>query len=149
MPKLNKQVKQVKQNNISLNSRNLQKMGQDVIIKFLEMLNLIKLYHWKTYQYSTHKATDELYSRLNKNFDDFVERMLGKSKERVDLMKVKSIALYDLKDVKELIKKVKIFQTYLINMNKKLDPYLDSDLLNIRDEILGDLNQFLYLLTLC
>ena len=112
------------------------------------MLNLIKLYHWKTYQYSTHQATDELYSRLNKNFDDFVERMLGKSKERVDLMKVKSIALYDLKDVKELIKKVKMFQTYLINMNKKLDPYLDTDLLNIRDEILGDLNQFLYLLTL-
>ena len=149
MPKLNKQVKQVKQNNISLNSRNLQKLGQDVIIKFLEMLNLIKLYHWKTYQYSTHKATDELYSRLNTNFDDFVERMLGKSKERVDLMKIKSITLYDLKDMKELIKKVKLFQTYLINMNKKLDHHLDSDLLNIRDEILGDLNQFLYLLTLC
>jgi DNA-binding ferritin-like protein len=146
MPKLNKEIKK---NNISVNSRNLQKIGQDVIVKFLEMLNLIKLYHWKTYKYSTHKATDELYSRLNENFDQFVERLLGKSKERVNLMKMKSIPLYDLKDVKELIKKVKTFQTYLINMNKKLDPLLDSDLLNIRDEILGDLNQFLYLLTLC
>ena len=146
MPKLNKQIKK---NNISMNSRDLQKIGQDVIIKYLEMLNLIKLYHWKTYQYSTHKATDKLYSKLNENFDQFVERLLGKSKERVNLINTKSIALYDLKDSKELIKKVKTFQTYLINMNKKLDPQLDTDLLNIRDEILGDLNQFLYLLTLC
>ena len=30
-------------------------------------------------------------------------------------------------------------------MNEKFDPHSDSDLLNVRDEILGAINQFLYL----
>jgi len=33
-------------------------------------------------------------------------------------------------------------------MNTTFDGKKDSDLLNIRDEIVGDINQFLYLLTL-
>jgi hypothetical protein len=32
-------------------------------------------------------------------------------------------------------------------MNIYFDPSRDSDLLNIRDELLGDINQFLYLMT--
>ena len=32
-------------------------------------------------------------------------------------------------------------------MNETFDSKIDSDLLNIRDEILGAINQFLYLLT--
>ena len=31
------------------------------------MLNTIKLYHWKTYSYATHKATDDLYSKIGEN----------------------------------------------------------------------------------
>ena len=31
-----------------------------IVCVFLEMLNMVKLYHWKTYSFSTHKATDEL-----------------------------------------------------------------------------------------
>ena len=33
---------------------------------------MIKLFHWKTHSYSTHKATDELYSKLNDDIDKFV-----------------------------------------------------------------------------
>jgi hypothetical protein len=36
----------------------------------------------------------------------------------------------------------------LESLNTKLDAKKDSDLLNQRDEVLGDLNKFLYLLTL-
>ena len=32
-------------------------------------------------------------------------------------------------------------------MNETFDSKIDSDLLNVRDEILGAINQFLYLLT--
>ena len=45
---------------------------------FLHMLNTVKLYHWKTTSYSTHKATDQLYSDLNEKIDEFVEILLGK-----------------------------------------------------------------------
>ena len=36
-----------------------------IIQTFLQMLNVIKVYHWKTRSYAEHKATDELYERLN------------------------------------------------------------------------------------
>ena len=52
------------------------------------MLNVVKIYHWKTFSYATHKATDELYEELNENIDKFVEVLLGKCKERANLPKV-------------------------------------------------------------
>ena len=50
-----------------IESRN--KRNAYIVKKFLEMLNMVKLYHWKTRSYSQHKATDELYDRLNKHID--------------------------------------------------------------------------------
>jgi hypothetical protein len=32
---------------------------QKIVTMFLQMLNTIKLYHWKTFSHSEHKATDE------------------------------------------------------------------------------------------
>jgi len=58
---------------------------QYIVAMFLQMLNTVKLYHWKTYSYAQHKATDELYSKLNENIDSFVEIMLGKTGSRVNL----------------------------------------------------------------
>ena len=46
---------------------------------FLQMLNTIKLYHWKISNYAEHKATDELYANRNTNIDTFVEGVLGKT----------------------------------------------------------------------
>jgi len=39
------------------------------------------------------------------------------------------------------------YRQFLIEMSNIFSSKRDSDLLNVRDEILGDLNQFLYLLT--
>jgi DNA-binding ferritin-like protein len=49
---------------------------KETVIKFLSLLNTVKIYHWKTYSYATHKATDELYSKLNENIDRFMEVLL-------------------------------------------------------------------------
>ena len=43
------------------------KFQQEITVKFMEILIMIKLFHWKTHSYATHKATDELYSKLNEN----------------------------------------------------------------------------------
>jgi hypothetical protein len=37
---------------------------------------------------------------------------------------------------------------FLVNMVDQLDPKYDTDLLNLKDEMLGDINQLKYLLTL-
>lgn len=118
---------------------------QQMVAMFLRMLNTVKLFHWKTHSFAQHKATDELYSNLNATIDSFVEIMLGKTGGRVNLTGTKSLPLLDYTDVTSFKKEVEMYKTYLINM--QLNNGADSDLLNTRDEMLGHLNQFTYLLT--
>jgi hypothetical protein len=122
---------------------------QKIVIMFLQMLNTVKLYHWKTTSYAQHKATDELYTNLNLNIDTFVEIMLGKTGGRVNLTGTKSIPLLDYTDLSNFKNEVEMYKRFLIEMNKDagLNITNNSDLLNVRDEILGNLNQFTYLLT--
>ena len=126
---------------------------REITVRFLEMIIMIKLYHWKTYTYATHIATDDLYSKLNKNMDKFIEVLLGKVGNRINLLKHKSIKLTDfdssIDDTKKFKYEIVKFKEYLVNLNS--NPFMvkmaNTDLYNIRDEILGDLNQFLYLFT--
>lgn len=117
-----------------------------IIRTLLEMINVVKLYHWHTRSYAEHKATDELYGRLNDNVDKFVEVYLGKDGSRIQNWNKKmEIIQYD--DANNFKKRIYEYREFLTNLTRCLNPAKDSDLLNIRDEILGDLNQFLYLLT--
>jgi len=122
---------------------------QHIVCMFLQMLNTVKLYHWKTTSHSQHKATDELYSNLNESIDTFVETMLGKTGSRVNLTGIKSIPLLDYTDLSDFKKVVESYKHFLINMGSDaiLKSNSNTDLMNIRDEILGHLNQFTYLLT--
>ena len=123
---------------------------QNIVLMFLQMLNTVKLYHWKTSSYAQHKATDSLYSDLNDSIDTFVEIMLGKNGgSRVNLTGTKSIPLMDYTDVNDFKREVEKYKDFLVGMSKDLAISLDvnSDLMNTRDEILGHLNQFTYLLT--
>jgi hypothetical protein len=131
------------------NSSSLASFQKEITVIFFEMLLMVKLFHWKTHSYATHKATDELYSKLNEHMDRFIEVLLGKSGSRIDLMSQKSIRLIDLASPDSLKREVDGFKGYLVGLddNKALKSMSNSDLYNIRDEILGDLNQFLYLLT--
>jgi len=122
---------------------------KQITVVFLEMLMMVKLFHWKTHSYATHKATDELYEKLNGNIDSFIEVLLGKTGSRIDLMDKKSISLIDLNSQENLKSKIMYLKSFLVGLdnNKALNSMSNSDLFNIRDEILGNLNQFLYLLT--
>jgi predicted transcriptional regulator len=119
-------------------------LKQQITTEFFEMLLCIKLFHWKTHNYGAHKATDEIYEKLNSHMDRFIEVIIGKNEKRINMKNVKSIKLHDISDNDILKIRVEKFIKYLMSLDKmKLDP----DLYNIRDDIVTDLNQFLYLLT--
>jgi hypothetical protein len=156
----NRSRKGGKRKNTTLNSRNrnkkhgkktfhsLENFQKAHIVKvFLEMMHMIKLYHWKTHSYAEHKATDELHGRISDHIDKFVEVLLGKDSSRVQMM-VNKMDLLNMNNTKELKEVIFKYIDFLTSLNHVFDSKRDSDLLNIRDEILGDLNQFLYLLTL-
>ena len=122
---------------------------KEITVVFLEMLLMVKLFHWKTTSYATHKATDDLYTKLNANIDEFIEVLLGKTGMRTDLMSNKNIRLVDLSSAESLKREIEAFKGYLVSLNDNaaMKKMSNTDLYNVRDTILGDMNQFLYLLT--
>ena len=124
-------------------TRKNRSFDKDVTIAFFEMLLMVKLFHWNTHSFATHKATDELYTSLNTHMDKFIEVHLGATGSRINMSGQKTVNLWDLKSPTKLKAKIEAFTQYLTRL-----PIDGTDLQNIRDEILGDLNQFSYLLTL-
>jgi len=120
-------------------------MPAAIVPTFIHMLNTVKLYHWKTTSFSTHKATDELYGSLNEQLDKFVEVMLGKREMGGRKLLNLSIVKLGMYSNNEAFKKqIENYKQFLLNLDDSFGP----DLLAIRDEILAEFNKFLYLLSL-
>ncbi len=114
---------------------------------FFELQTTVKLYHWNTNSFARHKASDELVESVIDLSDKFMEVYMGKyGRPNKTFQKSSSLTLktYTDKDIKEFLKlAIKDLDT----LSQQLSPK-DTDLLNIRDEVLGKLNQTLYLFTL-
>lgn len=115
---------------------------------FFAMRDQIKLYHWQTRIYSRHKATDDVIKSLDEHIDQFVEVYMGKYGRPKMSGKTASVHVsnFSEKSIVSFIKKC--IQMLLTDVVKGLKDNIDSDLINIRDEMLADLNQLLYLFTL-
>ena len=151
-------------NNKSYNKRSLEKPKNKTIKKkynsrneeqkivgfFLQMLNTVKLFHWRTTYYGAPKATDQLYADLNSKIDQFVEVLLGKNNLRDSILNIKSLKIGIFNNPNDFKKEIINYKSILMkfNINKFNHQMKNSDLNNIRDEILALLNQFLYLLEL-
>jgi hypothetical protein len=106
-----------------------------------DMLHVVKLHHWRTHDYSVHKATDNLHEALSEQVDSFVEKLLGSKHTRSNLTDLRMRSYNTLPALKQ---RVEYYKRYLRGMPASLG----TDLLNIRDELLGSLNQFSYMLSL-
>jgi len=116
-------------------------------VNFLLGLQLqIKINHWQTKGFARHKAFGDFYESLNDLIDNFVESAMGKYGRFTLDDENKTIELNNLSDVdmKGLISTVR---EALIQMSEQYEE-TDTDLMNIRDEILFEVNKLSYLLTL-
>ena len=117
-----------------------------IVKKFMEMLNCIKVFHWQTSSYAKHKASNKLYKDLNENIDKFVETLLGKNNDKIHHLEKRLVLYNECTTGSDNIKnRVFEFCEFLEDMNMYFDKDKDSDILSIRDDILGNLNKFLYL----
>lgn len=131
------------------NKINKSKVEQDIYLKMVLFRTQIKLYHFQTNSYSGHKASDQLITQFDLLFDQFWEGYQGSRNKRIKLNESNGkLSLYNLnsdKEVKKLCENMKHILrneiTQFINQSK------DSDLFNIRDEILAAINTFLYLIS--
>jgi len=148
-----RQTKSLKERSLKKGGKNksltssTKKTKTQIVPFFLEMLNVIKLFHWNTHSYSQHKATDELHERLGDHIDKIVEVLLGKENTRIHQVE-KHIRLYDFKSTADFKDRVFLYRQWLMDLDQLFSDKKDADLLNIRDEMVADINQFLYLLSL-
>ena len=107
----------------------------------------LKMYHWQTQSHSRHVASGEFVTNLTEFIDTFVEVYQGKY-GRIKLDKIVSVKLQNLNDttVIDYLNKYKNYLLYILPGT--LDDVKDTDLLNLKDEMLAEANKLLYLFTL-
>jgi hypothetical protein len=116
----------------------------NIIDKLIEYEQQFRILHWQTKSYARHKAYGDFYSTMGDLIDQFVETQMGKyGRVKTD----GSIQVSNMNDVqiKDYLEEI---EQFLIEMSEEYDSTKDSDLLNIRDEMLGEVNKLKYLLTL-
>ena len=123
-----------------------------LILTFMEMLNTIKIFHWSTLSYPSHKATDELHSKMSELVDSFIEQYIGGvGGGKIPVFHVHgkgghNIPFWECKSLEHFRTKLAEYKTFLVSLTERLDGV--SELLNIRDEMLGEIDQAVYLLRL-
>lgn len=102
----------------------------------------MKMYHFQTLEYGAHKAVDSYLSKFTDNLDKFMEVAQGIfGKFKIKYLDIKFETLNDQNIVENLNK--------FINILRNCDQFINTytELTNIRDEMVGDINQLKYLLT--
>ncbi len=115
-------------------------------IEFLSFLNHVKMFHWATVSYARHKASDALHQALSTLMDQFVEVYMGKHGHRVLRSRASKSLTLRVIDEKGMAEYVRAFRGYLVQL--PLQSKVDAELANLRDEMVTELNQFLYLFEL-
>ena len=122
----------------------------NIITNLLTIQNQFRVYHWQTQKkqgsFAQHEAFGKAYEELDPLIDDFVEvyqgkngALMGKNGFTINLENLSDDYLIFINEA------IDYFTQYL---PQSLDQNTDTDLLNIKDEMLAILNQTKYRLNM-
>lgn len=114
---------------------------------FLSIQIQFKILHWQTKGYARHKAFGKMYDGLGELIDEYVETAMGKWGRFVIDEKLNTIVYKNLSEI-NMVEFLQEFKGKLYMLTSELDQEKDTDLLNLKDEILAKINRLAYLLTL-
>jgi hypothetical protein len=120
--------------------------NSEIIKKLVEIQQQLRFLHWQTKSYAKHQAYGGIYSELDGLIDSFVETCMGKH-GRPSYSGGYTLEGQDIDEL-SIQEFVDSSVSFLIGLTEKYDGKADTDLLNIRDEMLGEFNKLKYLLTL-
>lgn len=121
-------------------------MKEELILKLVQVQVQFKFMHWQTTGDAKHRAYGDIYDTLGDLIDSFTESMMGKY-GRPEFESEFSLMFQDLKSI-SLQNFLDGITDFLVSFTEELDPKYDTDLLNLRDEMLASINKLKYLLTL-
>lgn len=114
---------------------------------FLSIQIQFKILHWQTKGYARHMAFGEIYDQLDELVDEYVEVAMGKWGRFVVDENLNTIVYKNLSEI-NMIDFLQEFKGKLYMITNELNQEKDTDLLNLKDEILAKINKLAYLLTL-
>ena len=112
----------------------------DLIQFLLEAANQVRVLHWGTSSYSEHVALGDLYDAISDATDKIAEALMGAQGKR-----------FPLKGTLELVDYAEgMPASYVAGIADGLKSLkgLPTDILNMRDDLLGTVHKTIYLLTL-
>ena len=113
-----------------------------IVVKLIQLQTQFKIFHWQTFSFSHHNAFGSLYDSLSESIDEFVETYQG-IYGRFDFGGA-SFSIVNLSDSDF----ISILNDNIQSLTQYESLFNNTDLLNIRDEILASINRTKYLLTL-
>ena len=118
-----------------------------LLTTFLTFQNQVRIYHWRTRSYARHIASGNLYEEIDELIDKFIETLQGKT-ERITYDQI-TVKIFPLQDDEM----VELLTNFAVFLEEKVEAFLkkvgnSSDLKNIRDEMVGKVNQTKYLFSL-
>ncbi len=120
---------------------------QVVISNYIQLLlqfrTDIKLFHWQTKSFAHHKISDELLGSIDDLSDKLVEDICGLYGTRPE-MSEQTIILRNVTDTEQMISIIRSVATELKRSSLIMG---NSEIANIRDELLGSMDKTLYLLS--
>jgi hypothetical protein len=111
---------------------------------FLKLRNYMKVFHWQTKSYAQHIASDNFVTEFDKLTDTFIETIQGSKNKRLSLETTLTLKNMNSKNIIKVLYSFRKFLKYdLLKIIKS-----DTDLINIRDDMIHLINKTLYLFTL-
>lgn len=121
-------------------------MKEELILKLVQIQLQWRFLHWQTFGDAKHRTYGEIYEGLDDLIDSFTESMMGKygrpefdPEFTIMFQDIKSLSIQNFMDG---------ITEFLVSFTDQLDSRYDTDLLNMRDEMLAVINKSKYLLTL-
>ena len=121
-------------------------MKEELILKLVQIQLQWRFLHWQTFGDAKHRTYGSIYEGLDGLIDEFTETMMGKY-GRPEFESEFVISFQDIKDL-SIQNFMDGITEFLVSFSQQLDSKYDTDLLNLRDEMLGLINKSKYLLTL-
>jgi len=118
----------------------------EIALHMMFFRDQLKIYHWQTKSYSRHIASDSLVNSISEKMDSFIEVIQGSRGKRLSVPNNRcNLKNFTDSNITRLLKDFK--EWLIIDLMEYLKD-TDTDLINIRDDILADINKCLYLFTL-
>jgi DNA-binding ferritin-like protein len=119
-----------------------------IVLKALQLQTQAKIMHWQTNSYAEHMAYGSFYDAIDDLVDKLIEAIQGKYGVRITLGGIDSITLSDYNNIKInffLLEAHTFFSKDIWNCGISKE---DTEIANIVDEIIAEIDKLKYLLTL-